>query len=201
MTVRCFSGDELVIATHNRGKMAEFADMMQGRGIRFYAATDFNLPSPPETGTTFLENGTIKALAAAKGSGKIALADDSGLCVAALGGAPGVYSADMAEKPDGSRDFDWAMDKLLDQLKGKDDRRAYFVSCIVLAWPDGHVESVEGHALGRILTEKRGRGGHGFDPLFMPDGYDVTYGEMPHAEKNKISHRAIAFKMMMDKCF
>ena len=198
---RFFSGDDLVIATHNDGKLAEFRQMFGGRIKNMHSARSLNLPSPPETGTTFLENVTIKAVAAAKASGRIALADDSGLCVTALGGAPGVYSADWAEKPDGSRDFNFAMQRLLGELEGKSDRSAAFVSFIMLAFPDGHTEWVEGRAEGMIAQQPRGAGGHGYDPLFIPQGFDKTYAELGEEMKNKISHRALAFSKMMEKCF
>lgn len=195
---RKFEGNELVIATHNRGKMEEFRHLFGGRGITFYTAEDFGLPSPEETGTTFVENARIKALFAAQGSGKPALADDSGLCVHALGGAPGVYTADWAGP---ERDFTLAMTTVNDKLGDAADRSAHFVSVIMLAWPDGHVEYVEGEAHGRLVWPMRGQLGHGFDPVFVPDGHDLTYAEMPAAQKNAISHRSIAFAKMMDKCF
>lgn len=198
---RKFDGKELVIATHNRGKMEEFAAMFGARDFKMMTAADVGLPSPPETGTTFIENAKMKALFAAEGSGKPALADDSGLCIEALDGAPGVYSADWAEKSDGSRDFGAAMQVILDKMKGAEDRRAQFVSVIVLAWPDGHCEIVEGVAPGVIINEPLGTGGHGYDPIFKPDGYSVTYAQIPVEEKNKISHRAKAFQKIMERCF
>lgn len=198
---RKFDGTELVVATHNQGKLAEFADLFGAREFKLYTATDFGLPSPPETGTTFIENAKMKALFAAQGSGKPALADDSGLCIDALNGDPGVYSADWAEKPDGSRDFGYAIDVILEKMGDTSKRTAHFVSVIILAWPDGHYEIVEGIAPGVITAGKQGVGGHGYDPIFKPDGYAVTYAEMPAAEKNKISHRAIAFQKIMDLCF
>lgn len=195
---RKFSGAELVIATHNRGKLAEFRALFGDRVETLLCAADFGLESPAETGTTFIENATIKALAVAQATGKPALADDSGLCVAALKGDPGVYSADWAEP---GRDFGKAMQKVHAAMGDATDRDAYFVSCLVLCWPDGHCESVEGHAHGEIVWPARGVGGHGYDPIFQPAGHDRTYAEMTEDEKNAISHRAIAFRMMMDKCF
>ncbi|MCE9506741.1 MAG: RdgB/HAM1 family non-canonical purine NTP pyrophosphatase [Alphaproteobacteria bacterium] len=197
---RKFSGPELVVATHNQGKLAEISEMLRGRNIKLYAASDFGLESPPETGTTFIENSLLKARFVASATGKIALADDSGICVDALGGAPGVYTADWAEEP-GARDFNYAMKKIHDGIGNDPDRRAHFVSVLTLCWPDGHCETVEGFAHGKIIWPPRGQHGHGCDPVFMPDGYDITYAEMAAAEKNRISHRAEAFRKMIDKCF
>lgn len=195
---RRFAGQELVVATHNRGKLAEFRALFGTRVPVLSCAADFALPSPEETGTTFLENAALKARFVAEKTGKPALADDSGLCVNALAGAPGVYSADWAGEP---RDFARAMQRLQDALGSAADRSAYFVSCLVLCWPDGHCESVEGRAEGSIVWPPRGAGGHGYDPVFLPCGYDRTYGMISEDEKNAISHRAAGFRMMMEKCF
>jgi XTP/dITP diphosphohydrolase len=197
---RKFSGSELVVATHNQGKLAEFSEMFRGHPVRLYSAVDFNLESPPETGTTFIENSVLKARFVAQATGKPALADDSGICVDALSGAPGVYTADWAEEQ-GPRDFNYAMKKIHDGIGDNLDRRAQFVSVLTLCWPDGHCETVEGFAHGQIVWPPRGSFGHGCDPVFLPDGYDITYAEMPAVEKNKISHRAEAFRKMIDKCF
>lgn len=197
---RKFSGDTLVIATHNTGKMAEIKALFADASFKIVSAADFDLPSPEETGTTFLENATLKALFVAKATGKPALSDDSGLCVNALSGAPGVYSADWAEI-EGGRDFNLAIQKVLEKMGDATDKGAEFVSCLVLAWPDGHVESVEGRAKGNIANPPRGKEGHGYDPIFEPEGHAKTYAEMGEAAKNEISHRALAFQMMMDKCF
>ncbi len=198
---RKFDAAELVIATHNKGKLQEFLAMMGPSAPKLYTASDFDLPSPPETGTTFIENSKIKAFFVANNTKKIALADDSGLCIDALSGAPGLYSADWAEKPDGTRDFDWAIEKVLAKMQGVEDRSAHFISVLVLAWPDGHFETVEGIIKGKITGAPRGMRGHGFDPIFQPEGYDVTFAEMPSEEKNRISHRAVAFGKMLDLCF
>ncbi len=208
MSPRLFTGDRLVIATHNRGKLAEFKQLFGMTPLQLTTAGDHGLASPDETGTTFLENVTIKALYAAKGTGLPALADDSGLCVDVLDGAPGVYSADWAEE---ARDFSLAIDKvraaMLDKLGGADawaagNRRAHFISVIMLAWPDGHTEWVEGRAPGQIVWPPRGTTGHGYDPIFKPDEDSVrTYAEMAEVEKNAISHRARAFAAIREKCF
>ncbi len=204
---RQFTGRDLVIATHNNGKLAEFQALFDGLGLSLTSAADHHLPSPPETGTTFFENARIKALAAAQGANLPVLADDSGMCVDLLDGAPGVYSADWAGD---ERDFGLAMRKVheaMDELipDGQAwvtaNRRAQFVSLLMLAWPDGHIEWVEGIAPGTIVWPPRGTGGHGYDPMFKPDEDDRTYGEMPADEKNAISHRARAFAAMRAKCF
>jgi XTP/dITP diphosphohydrolase len=197
---RKFESAELVVATHNKGKLAEISEMFHGYNIKLYSAADLGLESPPETGTTFIENSVMKAQFVAKATGKIALADDSGLCVDALDGAPGVYTADWAEEQ-GARDFNYAMKKIYDSMGDAPNRKAQFVSVITLCWPDGHCETVEGFAHGQIVWPPRGQHGHGCDPIFMPDGYNITYAEMPAAEKNQISHRAESFRRMMDKCF
>lgn len=198
---RKFSGTELVVATHNKGKLAEIAEMFAGMGINLASAADLGLESPPETGTTFIENALLKARFVAEATGRIALADDSGLCIDALDGAPGVYSADWAEEEGKPRDFGRAMQKVHDQLRDNANRKARFVSVLALCWPDGHCETVEGTAPGQIVWPPRGRQGHGYDPIFVPDGYNTTYGEMEAATKNEISHRADAFRKLMEKCF
>ena len=204
---RQFTGRDLVIATHNNGKLVEFQALFDGLGLSLTSAADHHLPSPPETGTTFFENARIKALAAAQGANLPVLADDSGMCVDLLDGAPGVYSADWAGD---ERDFGLAMRKVheaMDELlpDGQTwvtaNRRAQFVSLLMLAWPDGHIEWVEGIAPGTIVWPPRGTGGHGYDPMFKPDEDDRTYGEMPAVEKNANSHRARAFAAMRAKCF
>ncbi|MBI3441372.1 MAG: RdgB/HAM1 family non-canonical purine NTP pyrophosphatase [Proteobacteria bacterium] len=197
---RQFSGAELVVATHNNGKMREFAAMFAEHPCKLYSAADFNLESPEETGTTFIDNALLKARFVAKATGKIALADDSGMCVEALDGAPGVYSADWAEV-EGGRDFNRAIKKVHDAMGDHPNKKAKFVSVLALCWPDGHCETAEGFAHGQIVWPPRGSHGHGYDPIFMPDGYHNTYAEMDPTEKNKISHRAASFRQMMEKCF
>jgi XTP/dITP diphosphohydrolase len=208
MTVRPFTGRDLVIATHNNGKLAEFRRLFGDTPLNLSTAADHGLEAPEETGTTFLENVTIKALATAKATGLPALADDSGLCIDVLGGEPGVYSADWAGD---ARDFTLAINKVHDAMlelapAGRDwaetNRAARFVSVIMLAWPDGHVEWVEGEAPGEIVWPPRGAGGHGYDPIFAPaEDTSRTYAEMGADEKNAISHRARAFRAMLEKCF
>ncbi len=196
--MRRFQGDHLLIATHNRGKLDEMAALLAGYGISVSSAADHGLPEPKETGTSFVENARIKAHAAARATGLPALSDDSGIEIDALGGAPGVYTADWAETPNG-RDFDMAMRKthdLLEENGAPHPRRARFCCTLVLAWPDGHDEVFEGKMEGRIVWPMRGDQGHGYDPIFQPDGHDMTFGEMDRWEKNQISHRAKAVDLL-----
>lgn len=200
--MRRFEGERLVVATHNKGKLEEIRALFQGRALTIVSAGELGLPEPAETETTFVGNARIKAHAAARASGEVALADDSGLCVDALGGAPGVYSADWAETPEG-RDFGMAMAKvcrMLDEAGAGAARTARFVSVLVLAWPDGHDEVFQGSIEGRIVCPGRGENGHGYDPIFLPDGHDLTFGEMDRWEKNRFSHRGRAFAALMS-CF
>ncbi len=199
---RKFSGDRLVLATHNKGKVEEIAALLGDYVRAFPSAADLNLPEPVESGTTFIENATIKALAAATATGLPALADDSGLCVNGLGDAPGVYTADWAIKsPGAARDFIHAMTRVHQELGDTPDRSAYFISVLVLAWPDGHSESVEGRVAGEIVWPPRGESGHGYDPIFMPAGKDIPFAEMSLDEKGAISHRGRAFAALVEKCF
>ena len=193
----------LIVASHNEGKIREIRDLIGPMGFEATSAADLNFIEPDETGTTFEENATIKALASAKVSGLPALSDDSGLVVDALNGDPGVYTADWAETPDG-RDWNLAMRKVEDALaaKGPDaSRGAHFVSVLALAWPDGHVEWFEGRAEGTLVWPPRGRVGFGYDPMFVPHGYDETYAELPHETKNAISHRTEAFELLKAAVF
>jgi XTP/dITP diphosphohydrolase len=196
------AGDRLVLATHNKGKLVEFQDMLKDFGLDIVSAGDLGLPEPVETGTTFIENARLKAHAAAQATGQIALSDDSGISVDALDGAPGVYTADWAGEP---RNFDMAMKKVEDLLQEKgatqpEQRRAQFNAILCLAHPDGTDMIFEGIAPGTLVWPPRGNLGHGYDPVFMPDGYDITFGEMTAQEKHSwapgregLSHRARAF--------
>lgn len=200
---RRFSGSRLVIASHNRGKLEEFAALLAPLGVDCISAADLGLPEPEETETTFLGNCRIKAHAAARATGLPALADDSGLTVDALEGAPGVYTADWAQTPNG-RDFGMAMEKtwrLLEETKAPAPRRAQFNCTLVLAWPDGQDEHVSGVCAGELVWPRRGAEGHGYDPMFRPDGFVQTFAEMPAAQKNAISHRARAVQAMLALCF
>jgi XTP/dITP diphosphohydrolase len=195
--MRRFRDRDLVLATHNQGKAREIADLLSPYVEEFYTAGALNLPEPEETGATFTENAVLKALAAALASGKPALADDSGLCVYALDGAPGIYSARWAG-PD--KDFNLAMHRLHAELGDTADRRAAFVCVLALAWPDGHAESFEGRIEGEIVWPGRGEKGFGYDPVFVPEGHAVTFAEMDPAQKHEISHRARAFAKLVQSC-
>ncbi|QEW22866.1 Non-canonical purine NTP pyrophosphatase [Marinibacterium anthonyi] len=191
---RRFEGDKLLIATHNKGKLEEMAALLEPYGVSVVGAADLDLPEPEETEDNFVGNARIKAHSAAKATGLPALSDDSGIAIDALGGAPGVYTADWAETPDG-RDFVMAMERTHRELEAANapfPRTAQFCCTLVLAWPDGHDEVYEGVMPGQVVWPMRGDQGHGYDPIFVPDGYDITFGQMDRWEKNKISHRAKA---------
>jgi XTP/dITP diphosphohydrolase len=193
--MRRFDGDRLLVATHNAGKLAEIADMLAPYGVNVIGAADQGLPEPVEDAATFVENARIKARAAVQASGLPSLSDDSGIEIDALDGAPGVYTADWAETPNG-RDFEMAMKTTWERLEAIDaphPRTARFCCTFVLAWPDGHEEVFEGVMPGQIVWPMRGVQGHGYDPIFQPEGETRTFGEMSAVEKNRISHRARAF--------
>lgn len=197
--MRSFTGKTLLVATHNQGKLEEIAHLLSDYGITVTSAKEHDLPEPAETGTTFVENARIKAHAAAQATGLPALADDSGIEIDGLDGAPGVYTADWAETPDG-RDFVMAMTRANDELDARNaphPRTARFCCTLVLAWPDGHDEVFPGTVEGHLVWPMRGDQGHGYDPIFQPDGYDITFGEMDRWEKNRISHRADAFAKLV----
>lgn len=197
--MRRFTGNELLIATHNQGKLDEMRHLLDSFGIVVTGAADHDLPEPEETETTFVGNARIKAHAAAKATGLPALSDDSGIEIDALNGAPGVYTADWAETSDG-RDFIMAMERThreLEAVNAAHPRRARFCCTLVLAWPDGHDEVFPGIMEGRVVWPMRGDQGHGYDPIFQPDGYEITFGEMDRWEKNKISHRARAVEQLV----
>ncbi len=201
--MRRFSGDRLLIATHNAGKLEEIAALLAPFGIGVTSAADHGLPEPAETGTTFVGNARIKAHAAAQATGLPALADDSGIEVDGLDGAPGVWTADWAETP-GGRDFAMAMTRTWRELEERNapfPRTARFRCTLVLAWPDGHDEVFDGRMEGQIVWPMRGGHGHGYDPIFQPQGFDLTFAEMPPEQKNRISHRADAFRKLIDGCF
>ncbi|HRO10803.1 non-canonical purine NTP pyrophosphatase [Amaricoccus sp.] len=201
---RRLGGGRLVVATHNRGKLAEIRALLAPFPVEVVAAADLGLPEPAETEETFVGNARIKAHAAAGASGLPALADDSGIEVDALGGAPGVHTADWAELPGGGRDFVQAMRRTWDELErtgAAAPRTARFRCTLVLAWPDGHDEVFEGAVEGQCVWPMRGERGHGYDPMFQPDGRALTFGEMDPAEKNRMSHRAVAFGRLVAGCF
>ncbi|HWK41515.1 MAG TPA: RdgB/HAM1 family non-canonical purine NTP pyrophosphatase [Croceibacterium sp.] len=206
MTRRLGSG-KLVIATHNGGKLKEMGALLAPYGLECLSAGSLGLPEPAETGKTFVANALIKAQAAAEGSGLPALADDSGLSVAALDGKPGVWTADWAERQwfEGEPGRDWfmAMGKVEGMLQAKGPgapRDAWFTSVLALAWPDGETAVYEGRADGTLIWPPRGDKGFGYDPLFVPQGYDRTFAEIEPEEKHRISHRANAFaKLVADQ--
>ena len=201
--MRKFDGQQLVVATHNKGKLEEIRDLLAPFGIPLTSNGDHGLPEPEETETTFVGNARIKAHAAAKATGLPALADDSGIQIDGLGGAPGVYTADWAETPNG-RDFVMAMTRSWSELEAANapyPRTARFCCTLVLAWPDGHDEVFAGVMEGELVWPMCGDQGHGYDPIFQPSGFDVTFGEMDRWEKNKISHRADAFAKLVADCF
>ncbi|MAU47050.1 MAG: non-canonical purine NTP pyrophosphatase, RdgB/HAM1 family [Yangia sp.] len=200
---RKFEGDRLLVATHNQGKLDEITDLLKPFGVSVVGNAELGLPEPEETGTTFVENARIKAHAAAQATGLPALSDDSGIAIDALGGAPGVYTADWAETGNG-RDFVKAMTRAHDELLASGAAQpwtARFCCTLVLAWPDGHDEVFPGVMEGQVVWPMRGDQGHGYDPVFQPQGYDITFGEMDRWEKNRISHRADAFAKFVKGCF
>lgn len=195
---RRFQSDTLVIASHNDGKVREIADLLRPYAARFHSAGALDLEEPEETADSFTGNAELKALAAARASGLPALADDSGLAVPALGGSPGIYSARWAGP---GRDFRVAMERVWRELGEAGDRRAYFVCALSLAWPDDHIETVEGRVDGHLVWPPRGDHGFGYDPMFVPDGHSITFGEMEPDAKHAISHRADAFRKLVARCF
>ena len=201
--MRRFTGDRLLVASHNRGKLEEIAKLLEPFGIAVTSAAELGLAEPVETEGTFIGNARLKAHFAAKATGMPALADDSGIEIDALGGAPGVYTADWAETPKG-RDFVMAMTKTWEMLEAacaSYPRTARFCCTLVLAWPDGHDEMFTGVMPGQIVWPMRGDQGHGYDPIFQPNGFSTTFGEMDRWQKNQISHRADAFRKLVAGCF
>ncbi len=203
----------MVLATHNAGKVREIAALLGPYGMDMVSAGELGLPEPEETGTTFAENASLKARAAAEASGLPAIADDSGLCVAALGGQPGVYTADWAgvqdfegnaAHPTGSRDWYMAMGKVegrLAELGPDTDRSGYFICTLAVVWPDGEEAVFEGRVHGALTWPPRGTLGFGYDPVFVAEGYDHTFAEIDPAEKHAISHRADAFAKLVAALF
>jgi XTP/dITP diphosphohydrolase len=197
---------KVVIATHNPGKLAELRGLLEPHGIEAVSASQLGLPEPDETGTSFAENARLKARAATQATGLPAFADDSGLCVEALGGDPGIYSARWAGS---DKNFSRAMQMIEDKLQGSKtkDRRAHFIAALCLGWPDGHVEEFEGRVDGTLVWPPRGERGFGYDPMFLPDGLDRTFGEIDAQEKHglpprgkALSHRARAFVQLAQAC-
>lgn len=201
--IRKIEGGRLLVATHNRGKLDEFSALLAPFGVEVISAASLGLPEPEETEDTFVGNARIKAHAAAQASGLPALADDSGITIDALGGAPGVYTADWAMTAQG-RDFQMAMRKTWARVQDSGmlpPFTAQFRCTLVLAWPSGEDAVFEGSVAGRLVWPMRGVQGHGYDPMFQPDGYDMTFAEMDIAEKGRISHRAVALRAFLSECF
>lgn len=204
---RRFEDGRLVVASHNPGKVREITELLAPYSVETVSAAELGLPEPEETGTSFEENARLKAQAAASAAGMPALADDSGLVVDALDGAPGIHSARWAEREgggEGGRDFARAMQKVKDalpELAAPEPYRAAFHCALTLAWPDGHDETFLGEVRGQLVFPPRGNRGFGYDPIFLPDRRDETFGEMDPAEKHRISHRAHAFRQLIHACF
>lgn len=199
--IRKLTPGKLVIASHNAGKVREIAELLGPHGIEPVSAGSLGLPEPEETGTTFIANAELKALAAADLSGLPALADDSGLCVEALNGDPGIFSARWAGP---EKDFSVAMQRVWDAIgaKGPDaGHGAHFICALALAWPDGHVEAFEGRVDGQIVWPPRGDKGFGYDPIFQPLGHTISFAEMDPADKHAMSHRADAFRQLVAASF
>jgi XTP/dITP diphosphohydrolase len=190
-------GERVVIASHNPGKIEEIEALLASYGVVAIGAAALGLPEPEETGASFEENAALKARAATQASGLLALADDSGLVVPALGGAPGIFSARWAGP---SKDFRVAMERVQRELRDR-NRRAQFVAVLALAWPDGEVATFRGEVQGQLTWPPRGERGFGYDPIFVLDGYQMTFGEMEPAYKHQISHRARAFAKLVEACF
>jgi XTP/dITP diphosphohydrolase len=187
------SSAHLVLATHNQGKLREFQQILGESFQNIVSAGDLNLPEPEETGTTFVENAILKAKAAFAATSNPALADDSGLCVNALNGDPGLYSARWAGP---AKDFQHAMKRVHEALGQATDRSAYFITVLALVLPDGRIETFEGRINGHMTWPPRGKNGHGYDPIFVPEGETRTFGEMQETEKNALSHRGHAIEKL-----
>ena len=200
MLTRLFTESRLVIATHNQGKLSEINAQLVDQNIEVLSAGDLGLDEPAETEESFIGNARLKARAASNATGLVALADDSGLVVDALGGAPGVYSARWAGP---EKDFSFAMQTVEAKLSesASSDRRAHFICSLSLFWPDDFDVTVEGRVYGQLIWPPRGNEGFGYDPIFLPDGYNLTFGEMKPYQKNTIDHRADAFTQLLLACF
>lgn len=191
-------GSKLVVATHNAGKAQEIRSLLAPFQIQTYSAGDLNLPEPEETGSTFSENAKIKAMAATLKSGLPSLADDSGFCINALNGDPGIYSARWAGP---NKDYPMAMRTMYEKLEKFENRSCYFISVLCLAFPDGYSCEFEGKIHGDFIWPARGHNGHGYDPIFQPRGSSLTFAEMTETQKNEISHRGLAFQQFIKNCF
>jgi XTP/dITP diphosphohydrolase len=200
MAIALKRGDKVVIASHNEGKVRELAELLAPFGVDCLSAKSLDIPEPEETGATFSDNAKLKAVAAAHASGMTAIADDSGLEVEALGGSPGIHSARWGGE---ARDFGLAMQRVHQELatKGVEEPRANFICSLALAGPGGTAQSFEGRVFGTLVWPPRGPRGFGYDPIFVPDGYEVTFGEMERGLKNRLSHRMRAFEQLIAATF
>ena len=187
---------ELVVASHNSGKVKEIESLLSSYGVSTIPAMKLNLPEPEENGASFYENAKIKAVSASSLSGLVSLADDSGLCINALDGQPGIHSARWAGP---EKDFNIAIERVKMELENKSDKSAYFVCGLALGWPDGHIEYFEGRIDGIIQFPPRGKMGFGYDPIFCPLDSQLTFAEIPHSKKIQINHRMIAFEKLVKK--
>lgn len=195
-------GERLLVATHNADKLSEIRALLAPYEVGVVSSSDLGLPAPEETEDSFVGNARLKAHAGARATGLLTLADDSGMTIDALGGAPGVHTSDWAETPNG-RNFDMAMRRCwtrLEEISAPYPRRAQFRAALVMADPGGGDAVFEGMVPGQLVWPKRGVGGHGYDPIFQPDGHDVTFGEMDLQTKNRISHRAVALEKFIKEC-
>lgn len=201
---RKFKEKNLVLASHNFGKIEEFKHLFGQVDFNITDIGQYSWTQPEETGDSFWENSLIKAREATKLTGMVSLADDSGICVDLLGGSPGIYSADWAIMSDGTRDFSYATKKLVKEIEKTNSSKpftAYFICSLILYWPDNHFEKFEGKIYGEIIVPGRGEKGHGYDPVFLPNGYKETFGQMDRWKKNKISHRGLAMDNLLNACF
>jgi XTP/dITP diphosphohydrolase len=199
--MRLFQEPKLLIASHNSGKVREIAGLLQPFWVVVTSAKALGLAEPEETGVTFAENASAKARACMKATGLPCLADDSGLVIPALNGQPGIYSARWAQTLQGNRDFSYAIQRVSQEMATQEDLSAHFVCALSLVWPDGDEAAVEGKAYGHLTFPPRGHRGFGYDPIFIPEGHSITYAEMAPEQKQRISHRAIALRQLIQACF
>lgn len=199
--MRLFQDSKLLIASHNSGKVREIADLLGPLQITVVSAASLHLEEPEEVGTTFEENARLKAFACMKASGLPALADDSGLVIPALDGKSGIYSARWAKQPDGTFNYAATIERIREEMENQQDFSAHFVCALSLVWPDGFDVTLEGKAYGHLTFPSRGTNGFGYDPIFIPEGHALTYAEMAPSQKQRISHRAVAIRKMIQTCF
>ena len=202
---RKFNGQSIVIASHNSGKIFEFEELFSNSGYHITSASQLGFPEPVEDGLSFKENAEIKARASALLAGYPSISDDSGLVVPLINDEPGIHSARWALTKSGDKDFNLAIEKIENKIVTLGERpsgqNAYFVCALTMCWPDGHMETVEGYVHGKLTFPSKGNKGFGYDPIFIPNGQSLTYGEIEPEEKHQNSHRADAFKQLLTACF